>query len=83
MFLSDIHRLEKCIVTVLEALLDEKEISRLTGRAIPTLQKDRLNGEGPPFVKIGRHVRYQPSAVQAWLDKNTRKSTSDRPRIKP
>lgn len=54
MFLSDIHRLEKCIVTVLEALLDEKEISRLTGRAIPTLQKDRLNGEGPPFVKIGR-----------------------------
>jgi predicted DNA-binding transcriptional regulator AlpA len=83
MFLSDIHRLEKCIVTVLEALLDEKEISGLTGRAIPTLQKDHLNGEGPPFVKIGRHVRYQPSAVQAWLDKNTRKSTSDRPGIKP
>jgi predicted DNA-binding transcriptional regulator AlpA len=68
--------LEKCAVTI-EPLLDEKEISRLTGRAIPTLQKDRLQGSGPPFVKIGRHVRYQASVVQAWLDKNTRQSTSD------
>lgn len=63
-------------MTVLEALLDENEISRLTGRAVPTLQKDRLRGEGFPFVKIGRHVRYQPSVVQAWLDANTRASTS-------
>jgi predicted DNA-binding transcriptional regulator AlpA len=61
----------------LEPLLDEVEISRLFGRAIPTLQKDRLHGDGPPFIKIGRLVRYRPSSVQEWLDKQTRQSTSE------
>jgi predicted DNA-binding transcriptional regulator AlpA len=60
-----------------EPLLDEIEISKIFGRAVPTLQKDRLKGLGPPFVKIGRLVRYKPSAVRAWLDGHTRQSTSD------
>jgi predicted DNA-binding transcriptional regulator AlpA len=51
----------------LENLLSENEISQIFGRSIPTLQKDRLRGNGPPFIKIGRLVRYSPSAVQAWL----------------
>jgi predicted DNA-binding transcriptional regulator AlpA len=63
----------------IEPLLTESEIARLTGRGVATLQKDRIRGEGPPFVKIGRLVRYQASAVQAWLDANTRRSTSDIP----
>jgi predicted DNA-binding transcriptional regulator AlpA len=63
--------------TVLENLLSENEISQIFGRSIPTLQKDRLRGNGPPFIKIGRLVRYSPSAVQAWLDDQVRRSTSD------
>jgi predicted DNA-binding transcriptional regulator AlpA len=61
----------------LENLLDEIAISKIFGRAIQTLQKDRLSGEGPPFIKIGRLVRYRPSDVQAWLDQQTRRSTTD------
>ena len=61
----------------LENLLSENEISQIFGRSIPTLQKDRLRGMGPPFIKIGRLVRYSPSAVQAWLDDQVRRSTSD------
>ena len=63
----------------LETLLSENEISQIFGRSIPTLQKDRLRGNGPPFIKIGRLVRYSPSAVQAWLDDQVRRSTSDQP----
>jgi predicted DNA-binding transcriptional regulator AlpA len=63
----------------LENLLSENEISEIFGRSIPTLQKDRLRGNGPPFIKIGRLVRYSPSAVQAWLDDQVRRSTSDQP----
>ena len=63
--------------TVLENLLSENEISQIFGRSIPTLQKDRLRGNGPPFIKIGRLVRYSPSAVQAWLDDQVRRSTAD------
>ena len=61
----------------LENLLSENEISQIFGRSIPTLQKDRLKGLGPPYLKIGRLVRYSPSAVQAWLDDQVRRSTSD------
>jgi predicted DNA-binding transcriptional regulator AlpA len=78
MFPSGKSRLETLKMPVaLENLLSENEISQLFGRSIPTLQKDRLRGNGPPFIKIGRLVRYSPSAVQAWLDDQVRRSTSD------
>jgi predicted DNA-binding transcriptional regulator AlpA len=62
-------------MTTLETLLDEVEISKMIGRSVPTLH--RLCGNGPPFIKIGRLVRYRPSAVQAWLDERIRQSTSE------
>jgi predicted DNA-binding transcriptional regulator AlpA len=56
----------------LETLLDEAEVSKVIGRSVPTLQKDRVKGAGPPYVKLGRHVRYRPSDVQAWLAEHVR-----------
>ena len=40
------------------------------------LAKMRLSGDGPPFVKIGRRVRYKQSDVQDWLDARRYSSTS-------
>lgn len=40
-----------------------------------TLRNWRTTGGGPPAVKVGRHVRYRPSAVNAWLDANTETRT--------
>jgi predicted DNA-binding transcriptional regulator AlpA len=28
----------------------------------------RLRGEGPPAYRVGRHLRFRPSEVEAWLD---------------
>jgi predicted DNA-binding transcriptional regulator AlpA len=61
----------------LEPLLDEIQVSTLTQRAVPTLQKDRVRGTGPQFIKMGRLVRYRPSDVQAWLTERVRRSTSE------
>lgn len=36
-----------------------------------TLQKWRLNGTGPRFLKLGRAVRYRVSDVEAWLASQT------------
>jgi len=38
--------------------------------AVPrqTLAYWRCIGDGPPFLKIGRHVRYRRAGVEAWLD---------------
>jgi hypothetical protein len=41
-----------------------------------TLQRWRLEGVGPPFVKLGRLVRYRQSDLDSFLDKNARSSTS-------
>lgn len=38
--------------------LTEKDVSKITKRALPTLRNDRHNGLGIPYVKIGRSVRY-------------------------
>ena len=38
----------------IDPLLSDHEVETLIGRARPTLQKDRLRGDGIPFVKIGR-----------------------------
>jgi hypothetical protein len=34
--------------------------------------KMRLYGGGPPFVKIGRRVVYDPSDLDRWLEANRR-----------
>jgi predicted DNA-binding transcriptional regulator AlpA len=60
-----------------EALLTEAQVSEILGRGVPTLQKDRVAGTGPQFIKMGRLVLYRPSDVQAWLAERVRRSTSD------
>jgi predicted DNA-binding transcriptional regulator AlpA len=62
---------------VLEHLLTVAQVSDITGRSVSTLEKDRWEGGGPPYVKMGRLVRYRPSDVQAWLAQRVRQSTSE------
>lgn len=41
------------------------------------LAKSRLNGDGPPFIKVGRLVLYDLNDVDTWLSDRKRRSTSD------
>jgi len=52
---------------MVERLLTEDDVSALIGRAVPTLQKDRVYGTGIPFVKIGRKAFYRETDVDAYL----------------
>jgi predicted DNA-binding transcriptional regulator AlpA len=63
----------------LDPLLTVAQVSEITGRSISTLEKDRWAGGGPPYVKMGRPVRYRPSDVQAYLAERVRCSTSEWP----
>lgn len=63
---------------MLDPLLSDRDVERITGRARSTLQKDRVVGSGIPFVRIGRLVRYRQSDVQSYLDAlPVRRSTSE------
>lgn len=44
-----------------------------------TLEIWRTKGEGPPYRKVGRSVRYVESEVIAWLDAQTHTNTSQYP----
>ena len=43
------------------------EASAMTGLAERTLRQYRYIDEGPPFVKLGRRVRYRRGDVEAWM----------------
>ena len=58
-------------------LLGEEQAAQVTGKSVSTLQKDRVAGDGIPYVKLGRAVRYRLSDLKAHIAKNIRRSTSD------
>jgi len=63
---------------MLDQLLSDRDVERITGRARSTLQQDRVSGVGIPFVRVGRLVRYKQTDVTAFLDALPRhRSTSE------
>lgn len=58
-------------------LVDETEASRMLGTSVRTLQKWRYRGGGPPFVKLGRLVRYDVEDLTEWVEARKLASTSE------
>ena len=50
----------------MDRLLRTKEAARLLGLSASFLNQLRVKGGGPPFVKVGRAVLYDPSALLGW-----------------
>ncbi|RWE99982.1 helix-turn-helix domain-containing protein [Mesorhizobium sp.] len=46
------------------------------GLSVSTLEKLRLTGDGPEYIKLGRTVVYSTTDLDAWMEGNRRKSTS-------
>ncbi len=46
----------------------EKDVTRITKRAVQTLRNDRHEGRGIPYVKLGRSVRYSLSDVIDFME---------------
>ena len=42
-----------------------------------TLERRRLVGDGPPFVKIGSSIRYPLPELEKWLAERMQRSTSE------
>lgn len=56
-----------------ERLLTTEEVAAWLGIQRCTLEKARSTrlGDFPPYVRIGRAIRYQQNAVMAWLGNRT------------
>lgn len=62
--------------TPIVKLHTEKQESERLAISVRTLQFWRVVGGGPPYLKIGRAVRYNPEQVDAWLADLTRINTA-------
>lgn len=62
-------------------LVTERDASELLGVSVRTLQKWRLQGNGPRFVKLGHAVRYDVKDLEAYIEDGRRRSTSDSAQI--
>lgn len=49
--------------------LTEQQVSLLTGRALQTLRNDRFKGQGFPYVKLFRSVRYPLAGVLETINR--------------
>lgn len=58
-------------------LVNERQLAEMTSQSIRTLQAQRLRGDGIPFLKLGRSVRYDVEEVEKYLTGQRRLSTSD------
>jgi helix-turn-helix protein len=58
-------------------LLNETEAANLLKLSVLTLRRWRWAGRGPRFAKIGAAVRYDPGELRAFIEAQTRRSTSD------
>ena len=57
-------------------ILTEKEAAIYIGMSRSFLSQDRMNGyrvnrtPGPPFLKLGRSIRYRKQDLDEWLGKH-------------
>ncbi len=61
----------------MDNLLSVEDAAQVVGLAESTLNKFRVYGTGPRFIKLGRAVRYRPADLDAWIEANGRVSTSE------
>jgi excisionase family DNA binding protein len=58
-------------------LLTQAEAARVLRLSERTLERLRVSGGGPLFVKAGRAVRYREADLETWIDARVVSSTSE------
>jgi excisionase family DNA binding protein len=54
-------------VSGLEPLLSIEDLARYLGVPVTTIYDWRVDGKAPRAIKVGRHLKFAVSDVQAWL----------------
>jgi excisionase family DNA binding protein len=56
--------------------MTSEELAQLLQVAVRTLDQWSYKGTGPPAIRLGRHRRYDPADVRAWLESQRASGTS-------
>ncbi len=52
-------------------LLTISDVAEILGISVRTLHDYSYRHVGPPVTKVGRHNRYDPEALEAWIRAQT------------
>jgi hypothetical protein len=61
----------------IERLQTPTEAARLLRVSLSWLAKARMRGDGPPYLKVGRSIRYAETVLIQWMKARQRTSTSE------
>jgi len=59
------------------ALLNQRQAAAILRLSERTLERMRVAGNGPAYVKVGRRVLYQQEAIQEFVASRVVRSTSE------
>ena len=51
----------------IQDLISEADYAVARGVSLRTVQRERAQRIGPPFIQLGRKIYYRPAAIEAWL----------------
>lgn len=51
----------------IKELIPEADYAADRGVSLRTVQRERAERVGPPFIKLGRTIYYRPAAIEQWL----------------
>ena len=57
--------------------LNEVKVSKITGLALSTLRNNRFKGQGIPYIKVGRSVRYSLDDVVRFMESRKVKALNE------
>lgn len=60
---------------IVPRLMSQRDLAAYLGKSTAWCERARWAGEGPRFIKLGRHVRYKVEDVLAYIEENARTST--------
>jgi predicted DNA-binding transcriptional regulator AlpA len=55
-----------------DPILSEEDLAKWLATSRPTLQRQRSDGSGPPFIQLSeRRIGYRKSVIERWLTERT------------
>jgi excisionase family DNA binding protein len=64
-------------VVEMQDMFNTCEAAKYVSLASVTLERMRITGEGPAFVRLGRSVRYRRADLENWINGRLLRSTSE------
>lgn len=61
------HTEEPLPLSTCDRLWTIDDVSAFLGVPVQTLYQWRHRSEGPPCVRLGKHLRFDPAQVRAWV----------------